>query len=234
MAAPAPQVEAYPTRYGDVTQVPVPPNVYETVQALGYHNLGDLYIADPLVKWERTLKERAPTRKGIPGLRAWLARHSAVLVHLLWAPRPRWQAAPKDWIPSAVPTCPAEAVIGGRVAKTTQMETVYHNGCAVRVTTAMKDTMEAENWAYELRVCCQPPGTLLSDFGLHRLLVAFLSVQVQVNATLHAQLWDDHKYVFLGHLQEAGVWAPSIIWLSAPLTEAYLHWALVSPAPLVQ
>ena len=36
-ATPSPQLEVYPTPYGDVTQVLVPPKVYETVQALGYH-----------------------------------------------------------------------------------------------------------------------------------------------------------------------------------------------------
>ena len=176
--------------------------------------------------------ERAPTRQGIPGLRAWLARHSAVLTPLLRAPPPRWQAAPKDWIPSAVPAYPAEAVIGGRVAKTTRMETVYHRGCAVKVTAAMKDTMEAENWAPELRVCYQPLDALPSDTRLH-LLVALLGVQVQVNAPLHAQLWDDHQNVSLGQLQDAGVWAPTIVWLSAQPTEAYWQWARTSPAPLV-
>ena len=83
------------------------------------------------------------------------------------------------------------------MAKTTKTETVYHKGFAVKVTTAMKDAMEAENWAPELRVCCQPPDALLSDTRLHRLLVALLGVQVQVNAPLHARLWDDHQHVFL-------------------------------------
>ena len=130
MGAPAPRVEVYPTQYGDVTQLVIPPTVYETVQALGYHHLGDLYTADRRIKGERTLKERVPARKGIPGLRAWLARYSAVLVLLLRVPSLRWQAAPKDWIPSAVPAYPAKAVIGGRVAKTTLVETVYHRGYA--------------------------------------------------------------------------------------------------------
>ena len=57
---------------------------------------------------------------------------------------------------------------------TTRVETVYNRGCAVKVTTAMKDTMEAKDWTPELRVCCQPPGTLPSDTRLHRLLVALL------------------------------------------------------------
>ena len=162
MAAPAPQVEVYPTQYGDVTQVVVPPSVYETVQALGYHHLGGLYTADRRIKGERTLKERAPARKGIPGLRVWLARHNAVLP-VLRVPPPRWQAALKDWIPSAVPLYPTEAVIGGRVAKTSQVDTVYHRGYAVKVTTSMKDTMEAKDLTPELRVCCQPPDTLPSD-----------------------------------------------------------------------
>ena len=80
----------YPTQYTDVAQVIIPPTVYETVQALGYHHLGDPYTADHRIKGERTLKERAPARKGMPGLRAWLARHSAVLAPLLRVPPPRW------------------------------------------------------------------------------------------------------------------------------------------------
>ena len=87
--APAPQVDVYPTQYGDVVQVVIPPTVYETVQALGYHHLGDLYTEDHRVKGERTLKERAPARKGIPGLQAWLARHGAVLAPLWQVPPPR-------------------------------------------------------------------------------------------------------------------------------------------------
>ena len=67
-----------------------------TSEALGYHHLGDLYTEDNRFKQERALKERAPTCKGIPGLRAWLTRHVANLVPLLREPPPRWQAAPKD------------------------------------------------------------------------------------------------------------------------------------------
>ena len=91
----------YPTQYGDVVKVIIPPTIYETVRALGYHHLGDLYTEDHRVKRERTRKERAPTRKGIPSLRVWLTRHDAVLAPLLRVPPPRWQTAPKDWIPGA-------------------------------------------------------------------------------------------------------------------------------------
>ena len=195
------------------------------MQALGYHHLGDLYTADRRIKGERALKEQAPARKGIPGLRVWLARHSAILAPLLRVPPPWWQAAPKDWIPSTVPAYRAEVVIGGRVAKTTRVETVYHRGYAIKVTTAMKDTMEAKDWTPELRVCCQPPNTLPSDTRLHCLLVALVGVQVQVNAPLHAQLWDDHQHASLGQLQSAGVWAPTIVWLSEPPADAYWQWA---------
>ena len=72
-AAPAPQVEVYRTQYGEVVQVVIPPTVYETMQAVGYHHLGDLYTEDHRIKGKRALKERAPARKDIPGLRAWLA-----------------------------------------------------------------------------------------------------------------------------------------------------------------
>ena len=166
----------------------VPPTIYEMVQALGYHHLGDLYTADHRVAGGRALKERAPTCKGIPGLRVWRARHDASLVPLLRAPR--WRAAAKDWVPSVVPAYPAEAVIGGRVAKTIKEENVYHRGYAV--STAMKDAMEAGHWVPELRVCYQPPDALPSDTKPHCLLVVVLGVQVQVNAPLHARLWDDH------------------------------------------
>ena len=77
---PPPPRWRYPTPCGDVTQVVVPPKIYETVQALGYHHLGDLYTPDHRILGERALKERAPAlkerapaRKGIPGLRMWLA-----------------------------------------------------------------------------------------------------------------------------------------------------------------
>ena len=111
---------------------------------------------------------------------------------LLRVPTPRWQATPKSWIPGAVPAYSAEAVIGGRVAKTTKEETVYHRGCAMKVSTVMKDTMEAEHRAPELLVCRHPPDALPGDTRLHRLLVAPLGVQAQSNAPLHARLWDDH------------------------------------------
>ena len=63
---------------------------------------------------------------------------------------------------------------------------MYHTGYAVKVTSAMKDTMEVKNWAPQLRVCCQPPDVLPSGTKVHRLLVALPGVQVQVNAPLHA------------------------------------------------
>ena len=201
------------------------------MHALRYHHLGDPYTEDHRVKSERALKVRAPARKGIPGLRAWLALYGAVLAPMLRVPPLRWQAAPKDWIPGALPAYPAEVVIRGRVAKTTRMETVYHGGHPIKVTTAMKDTMEAKDWAPELRVCCQPPDALPSDTRPHRLLVALLGVQVQVNAPVHAQLWDHH--VSLDHLQSAGLWAPTIVWMSAPPADADWQWAQASPAPLV-
>ena len=232
-AAPAPRVEVFATLYGAVAQVVVPPTVYETVQALGYHHLGDLYTENRQVLPERALKRRAPARKGIPGLRAWLTRHAAVRVPLLREPTPRWQAAPKDWIPRAVPTYQAEVIVGGRAAKTTRMETIYHRGQPLRMTAALQDTMETAGWASEPRVCQQPPGTLPSDTRLHRLLVALLDIQVQVDAPLHAQLWGDHRQESLAQLQRTGVRAPTVVWTTAPPTAAYWNWASTSQAPLV-
>ena len=57
---------------------------------------------------------------------------------------------------------------------------------------------------------------------------------MQVNAPLHAQLWDDHQHVSLGQLQSAGVWVPTIMWLSEPPADAYRQWAQASPAPWSQ
>ena len=96
---------------------------------------------------------------------------------LLRVPPPRWPTAPKDWIPGAVPAYPAEVVIGGRVARTTWRETMYHGGYPIKVTTAVKDTREANDWARELRVCSQLPDALPRDTTLHCLLVALLGVQ---------------------------------------------------------
>ena len=102
-AAPSPRVEVYHTQHCDVTQVAVHPTIYETVQALGYHHMGDLYTTNHRVAGERALKERAPTRKGIRGLRAWLARYNAVLLPLPRACTPQWQAVQKDWMPGDGP-----------------------------------------------------------------------------------------------------------------------------------
>ena len=109
-AAPAPQVDEYPTHCGGVVQVIIPVTIYEPVKAPGCHHLGDLYMEDNRVKRERALKERAPTRKGIPGLRARLTRHEAVVVPLLRVPPPLWRATPKDWFPGAVLAYHAQVV----------------------------------------------------------------------------------------------------------------------------
>ena len=56
---------------------------------------------------------------------------------------------------------------------------------------------------------------------------------MQVNAPLHAQLWDDHQHVLLDQLQATGVRTPTIVWLSGQPKEAWRQWAQTSPAPLV-
>ena len=139
----------YPSHYGDGTHVVVPPKVYETMQALGYHHQGKLHTTDHHILGNRALKERAAARKGVPGLRTWLACNNAVLPSLR-EPPPRWQAPPKDWILGAVLQHQAQAMVGGRVAKTTKEDTIYHKGLALRVSTAMKETMDADRWASEL------------------------------------------------------------------------------------
>ena len=62
-------------------------------------------------------------------------------------------------------------------------------------------------------------------------LVALLGVQVQVNAPVHAQLWDDHQHASLGQLQSARVWAPTIVRVTDQLAHTYWQWAQGSPAP---
>ena len=89
-------MEVYPTQYGDVVRPIVPSTVHETVQAPGYHRLGNLYMEDHRVKGERTLMERALACKGIPSLRVCLARHGAVPAPLVRVPGPQWQMSPKD------------------------------------------------------------------------------------------------------------------------------------------
>ena len=76
--------------------------------------------------------------------------------------------------------------------------------------------MEAKDGTPELRVCYQPSDTLPSDTRLHRLLVALLGVQVEVNAPLHTQLCDDHQQGALNQLHSARVRAPTIVWLFEP------------------
>ena len=55
--------------------------------------------------------------------------------------------------------------------------------------------------------------------------MALLGIQVQVDAPLHAQLWGDHHQESLARLQHTGVWAPTIVWMTAPPTDAYWQWA---------
>ena len=107
------------------------------------------------------------------------------------------------------------------------------NGGFVKVAIAMKDTMEAKDRTPEIRVRSQPPDTLPSDTWLHCPLVALPFVLVQVNAPLHAQLWDNHQHASLHQLHSAGVWAPTIVSLSEQPADAYWQWAQASPVPLV-
>ena len=64
------------------------------------------------------------------------------------------------------------------MAKTTRMEPVHHGGYPTKVTTAMKDTMNANDCALELRLCCQPLDALPSNTRLQRVSVALLGVQM--------------------------------------------------------
>ena len=46
----------------------MPPKIYETIIASGYHHLFDLYTLDHQIIAERGHKERAAISKGIPGI----------------------------------------------------------------------------------------------------------------------------------------------------------------------
>ena len=65
---PAPRSEVYTTLYGAIAQMAVPPTVYETVQALGSHYLGDLYTGNHQVLPERALKRRGQPARGSRGV----------------------------------------------------------------------------------------------------------------------------------------------------------------------
>ena len=120
-----------------------PPTIFQMVDPLWYQHPGVLYTTKHRVVGEEALKERARTRKGICGLEASLARHNAVLVLVVSAPMPRWQAV--------VPTYLEEVVVGARVAKTTKDEIVYPKGYAAKVSTAMMDTIKAEHLVSKVR-----------------------------------------------------------------------------------
>ena len=53
----APRIKVFTTRWGDATQAVVPLTIYQAVQALGYHHLGDVYAAQQRVVGERSLKK---------------------------------------------------------------------------------------------------------------------------------------------------------------------------------
>ena len=63
--------------------------------------------------------------------------------------------------------------------------------------------------------------------------MALLGIEVQVDAPLHAQLWGDHHQESLARLQRTGVWAPTIVWMTAAPTATYWQWAKRLQAPLV-
>ena len=60
-----------------------------------------------------------------------------------------------------------------------------------------------------------------------------LGVQVPVNTPLHTQLWDRHQHASVHQPRSAGVWAPTIVWLSEKLADAYWQGAQALPAPLL-
>ena len=71
---------------------------------------------------------------------------------------PRWQLAPKDWVPGPIRPCSSTAFIGGCEAKTTR-ERVVPGG-----------------WVIVLPVYGQPINDLLGDTRLHHLLVGLLDI----------------------------------------------------------
>ena len=82
-----------------------------------------------------------------------------------------------------------------RVATTTKEETQHHKGCVLNVSAAMKETMEAERWVPEPRVCHERPDSMPSDTRLHCLVLALLGLYVQVQTLLQDRLWADHQHM---------------------------------------
>ena len=97
-------------------------------------------------------------RSLVVALRALLLAHASFLQPMLQAPAPRWQQAPKDWLPGPAAQFRATAVIGGQVAKTTREAVVYQAGQAIKVTTALEVTMKAQGWTVALPVCQECQG----------------------------------------------------------------------------
>ena len=221
----------YPTQYGDIVQVVISPTVYKTVQPLGYHHLGDLYTEDSRVKQERALKERAPTRKGIQGLRVWLTRHAAILVPLLREPPPRWQAAPRDperrarvpggrghRRPSGQNHPNGDHVPQGTSRQGDRGHEGYHGGGGLGAATqGMPPAPRHTTKRHKATPPLGGPSGCSSAGG----------------RALACPLWDDHHHVSLAQLQRTGVWAPTIVWMAAPPTDAYWRWAQTSQTPLV-
>ena len=146
-------MEVYPTQHGDVVRVVIPPTVYETVEALGYHQLGDLYTEDHRIKRERTRKERALARKVLPAV-----GHGWPTIAPSWRPycgcprhggRLHLRSRSGALCPHTRRTWSLEACW----PRPAGFETIYHGGYPIKVTTAMKDAMEAKDWVQELRVC---------------------------------------------------------------------------------
>ena len=72
---------------------------------------------------------------------------------------------------------------------------------------------------------------MLSDARLHRLMVALLGIQVEVNAPLHTRLWDDDQHVPVEHLRGTKLLAPTIVGQSGPPTMSNSQRAETSPNP---
>ena len=78
----------------------------------------------------------------------------------------------------------SEAVTGGREANTTREWVIYRQGGTIQLTTAMEDVMGTVGCAMVLPVCKQPMNDLPSNTRLHRRLVSWLVILLQVEPSI--------------------------------------------------
>ena len=112
-----PAVTTHNTTYGTATHVQLPRAISSVARVLGYQHLSDFYAPDGVLRNAQDLRAWAPWGRTVHMVRDWLHRHHAALQPVIGAPAPRWQQAPKDWVPGPIRPIPCTAVLEARRRK---------------------------------------------------------------------------------------------------------------------